>query len=44
LGNIPVYLFGREMARHGSSSVLMKGIFPASFELSQSDEKVAEYC
>jgi hypothetical protein len=40
LGNIPVYVFGRVMARHhGRSSVLMKGIFQTSFDLLQSDEK-----
>jgi hypothetical protein len=40
LGNIPMYLFGRGMAKHrGRFSVLTKGIFPASFNLLQSDEK-----
>jgi len=40
LGNIPLYLFDRGMARHhGRPSVLTKGIFPASFDLLKSDEK-----
>jgi len=40
LGNIPVYQFGSGVTRHyGRPSVLTKGIFPASFDLLQSDEK-----